>query len=94
MCRGLAMVVGIHHSSMSVAGVAYRRPSVPPIPDIVVGPRRNSLIQVSSALAPIGLVVLLAGLIGLGTAVWLWRRRSTRRRGSGFDQDIGMPSYI
>ena len=36
----------------------------------------------------------LAALIGLGATFWLWRAWSTRKRRSGIDGDIGMPSYL
>jgi hypothetical protein len=47
------------------------------------------------SLHPTGLVLLLVGLAGLGAILWIWRPWSRRRGGpSGFDQNIGMPSFL
>ncbi|MGH9080819.1 MAG: hypothetical protein ACRDYE_12245 [Acidimicrobiales bacterium] len=90
---GLAILVGVRHSSVSVAGVAFRRPLMPPVPSIFVAPHGILPVRQSGAFVAIGLVLLLVGLVGLAITLWFWRRSASRRR-SGFDREIGMPSYI
>jgi hypothetical protein len=91
---GLAMLVGVRHSSVAVAGAAFRRPMVAPVPGIFIGPHHFSLVEHSGVLVAVALGFLLAGLVGLGITLWFWWRWSTRRRRPGSDRDIGMPSYI
>lgn len=91
---GTALLVGVRHSSVSVASVAIRRQVMPPAPGMFVFPHRLFFAQQVGALAPIGLLLLAAGLVGLGFILWLWKPWSTRRNRGGSDRDIGMPSYL
>jgi hypothetical protein len=96
---GLVLVVGGHRfgsasvaSAAPVSGPILRQPLVP---GLFVGPRRVMLGRPVFAVAALGGVVVLAGLvglIGLCVSLWLWRSRSGR--GSGPDRDIAMPSYL
>ena len=91
---GMALLVGIRRASMSVSGVAFRKSFLPQFPSMSIGPRGAILSQGNGVFAPIGLVLLLAGLIGFGVLVWIWKPWSARRRGGASDRDIGMPSYL
>ncbi len=91
---GSALLVGVRHSSMSVDSVAIKRQLMLPAPGMFVVPHRLFLTQQSGALTPIGLVLLVAGLVGLGFILWLWKPWSARRNRGGSDRDIGMPSYL
>jgi hypothetical protein len=91
---GVALLVGTRSSSMAVSGVAFKKPFMPQIPGVFIGPHRAFLSQVNGTLTPIGFLLLLGGLIGLGVVLWIWKPWSSRRRGGASDRDIGMPSYL
>jgi hypothetical protein len=91
---GMALLFGIRRSAISVSGVAFRRPFAPQIPGILIGPRAAVLSHTNAVLAPVGLLFLLVGLIGLSVLLWIWKPWSGRRGGGATDRDIGMPSYL
>jgi len=93
---GLAILIGHPMGSTSVAAAAVRHQILirPPVPGLFGGPHRVFVEHAGFALAALGGALFLAGLLGLGVTLWLWRPRSTRGHGSGFDQDVGMPSYL
>jgi hypothetical protein len=95
---GLAFLFGtpVVNRAAAAAPFASHRPRLPSIfvtpsggHPVVFGP------MVPPSLEPAGLVFLLIGLAGLGTVLWIWRPWSHRPGGpSGFDQNIGMPSFL
>jgi hypothetical protein len=91
---GMGLLVGRRSASVAVSGVALRKPFMPPLPSVLLNPNRAFLTQMNGAVTLIGLVLLLAGLIGLGVLLWIWKPWSGRRRGGASDRDIGMPSYL
>jgi len=91
---GLVILVVRPMGSVSVAAAAFPRRLIRPIPGIVITPQRMFAEHSNSVFALLGGVLFMAALIGLGVTFWLWRSWSTRRRRSGFDDDIGMPSYL
>ncbi len=95
----VVVVVGGHRfGSASVASaVALPHPILrgPAVHGVFVGPDRVLVGRPVLAVAALGGVLFLAGLvglIGLCVSAWLWRSRSSRRGGP--DRDIGMPSYL
>jgi hypothetical protein len=91
---GFAILVG--HSvrrSVSVVAPALRPDFKRPIPGAFVGPQRVLTAHAGPALAAVGGLLIVAGLAVLGVTLWLWRR-STRKRSSAFDHDVGLPSYF
>jgi len=92
---GLLILVVRPMGSVSVAAAAFRRPLIRPIPGIFMTPQRIFSVHSDHGLDLLGgLLFMAAALIGLGVTFWLWRSWSTRRRRSGLDDDIGMPSYL
>lgn len=100
---GLALVTG-GHGSMSVAAV---KGSISVLPAPFMGARRftkvlpfppDGVTFVHDGPAHVaGWILLAAGLVGMGTMAWLWRRWrpwSSRGRGPGVDGDISLPSYV
>jgi hypothetical protein len=86
---GLAFLFGtpVVNRSVSAAATPFR-PHFRVHP-VVLGPVTPPSLQ------PAGLVLLLVGLAGLGAVLWLWRPWSPRRGGpSGFDQNVGMPTFL
>jgi hypothetical protein len=91
---GLLILVVRPMGSVSVAAAAFPRRLVRPIPGIFITPQRIFAEHSNNVLALLGVALFVAALIGLGITFWLWRSWSTRRRRSGFDDDLGMPSYL
>ncbi len=80
--------------SASAAAVSFPRPTARPIPGIFIGPHAVSSQGPRADLAAVGWVFLVVGLVGLGVTLWVWRPWSSRRDASGFDENVGMPSYL
>ncbi len=92
---GLLLLAGPRMGSVSVAAVAMRHSIPRPVPGIFVNPHRLFFAGPGGgAVHPLGLVLLVAGLVGLGVTFVLWRPWSTRRNRAGFDRNVGMPSYL
>jgi len=87
---GLLVLVVRPMGSVSVAAAAFHRP----LPGIFVTPQRIFAVHPDHVLALVGGVLFIAALVGLGVTFWLWRSWSTRKRRSGIDDDIGMPSFL
>jgi hypothetical protein len=93
MLVGLILLAGRSSSSVDLAQVAFRRVLKRPLPGFVVASPR-SLIIGSGAAHPVGLLFLLIGLAGLGVTLLIMKPWTDRKARSGFDQNIGMPSYL
>lgn len=94
---GLAILGG--GGQASVARVSIGRAFATPLrgpQGIFVGPDMPGPVVFShgAEFAVLGLVFLTAGLIGLAVTMWLWRPWSTLRRRRGFDESVGLPSYL
>ncbi len=63
---------------------------------VFIGPNLPSPVAFShsAVFAVVGLLFVAAGLIGLALTLWLWRPWATRRRRRGFDDSVGLPSYL
>ena len=90
---GFLILVRPGFSSVAVAAPVGRRFSRP-VPSILVTPHHLPFAGPGSAVDPLGWLLLSGGLIGLVVIAFIWRPWSNRRDGSGFDQNIGMPSYL
>jgi hypothetical protein len=92
---GFLILVRPRFGSQAIAAAAPvgRRFSRPP-PSIFVNPHQFLFSGPGSAVDPLGWVLLIAGLIGLVATLWFWRPWSSHRDGTGFDQNIGMPSFL
>jgi hypothetical protein len=82
------------------AAVAMVRHSVnlpfPGRPAIRIGPGLpgHFVFAQGGPLQALGVVMLIAGLVGLGLTLWLWKPWSGIRRRSSIDEDVGLPSYL
>jgi hypothetical protein len=82
------------------AAIAMVRHSVnlpfPGRPAIRIGPGLpgHFVLAQGGPLQALGLVMLVAGLVGLGLTLWLWKPWSGTRRRSSIDEDAGLPSYL
>jgi hypothetical protein len=90
---GLLILVGPRFGSQAIAAPVGRRFDRP-VPSILVNPHQFHFVGPGRAIDPLGWVMLIAGLLGLVAILWMWRLWSGHRDGSGFDQNIGMPSFL
>jgi len=90
---GLLILVRPRFGSQAMAVPVGRRFSRP-VPSILVNPHQFLFAGQGSAIDPLGWVLLIAGLIGLVVILWVWRPWSSHGGGTGFDQNIGMPSFL
>lgn len=81
-------------SKRALLGPGFRMHVVPGMPGPFFKPTGPFAIQSSHAPAAVGLLLLLAALVGIGITLWMWRPWSSERNRSGPDRDIGMPSYL
>ena len=91
---GLLILVRPRFSSQAIAAAPIGRRFNRPAPSILVNPHHFFFRGPESAIDPLGWVLLVAGLIGLAVILWVWRPWSIHRDRSGFDQNIGMPSFL
>lgn len=90
---GFLILVRPRFSSQAIAAPVGRR-FYRPVPSILVNPHHFHFVGPGGAIDPLGWFLLSAGLIGLVVVGWIWRPWSRRRDPSGFDQNIGMPSFL
>ncbi len=92
---GLVLLAGSRVGQQVVAAPLTRHISRP-VPGILVTPHDSFLVSGPGGanLDVLGGVLLAVGLIGLAVILWVWRPWSILRSGSGFDQNVGMPSYL
>ncbi len=93
------LVILGHRREASVAATVFHRSIHAPFPGpraIMIGPHLPSrlIFLEGGAFEPLGLILLVVGLVGLCLALWFWRPWSTLRRRPGFDEDVGLPSYL
>ena len=91
---GLAILVRPRFASQAIAAARFERHFTRPVPSILVNPHDFLFAGPGSGIDPLGWVLLTVGLIGLVAVLWSWRPWSTHRNGSGFDPNVGMPSYL
>jgi hypothetical protein len=91
---GLAILVGRRMGSSSAAPVAFRHAVYRRVPEILVSPHQIFFMGPSRALEPLGWILLVVGLVGLGTTLWIWKPWAAHRSRPEFDQNIGMPSFL
>jgi hypothetical protein len=89
---GLLLLLQPHFGTQSFAVAFSSHLNHPPLPPIAFVPHHGVLGEPGGRIP--GLILLLIGLNGLAILAWVWRPWSTRRNGSGFDQNIGMPSFL
>ena len=91
---GLAILVGRHVGSVSAAAVAMRHSVPRPVPGIFVNPHQFGFMGQAGPVEAAGWVLLVAGIVGLGVTVLLWRPWARHRNGPQFDHNVGLPSYL
>jgi hypothetical protein len=99
---GLAFLFGtpvVDRSASAAASAPFGPRFHGRFPSIFVTPSGGHTVVFGPVVPPslqtAGLVLLLAGLAGLGAILWIWRPWSHRQGGpSGFDQNIGMPNFL
>jgi hypothetical protein len=91
---GFLILVRPRFGAQASAAVRFVRPFNRPVPSILIDPHDRLLFAGSGSIDPLGWVLLIAGLIGLSVMLWIWRPWSTYRHDRGFDQNIGMPSFL
>lgn len=96
------VIVG-HVAGTAVAAAVVRRAENLPNPRTFFGPPAirvgpglpgRLLILNSRAFQALGLVLLAIGLVGLAVTLWMWKPWAARRRRAGFDDNVGMPSFL
>jgi hypothetical protein len=80
---------GAQALAVSVAGRSPR-----PLPPVFVRPHTFVFSGPGSGIDAVGWVLLASGLAALVAVLWIWRPWSGRRRGTRFDQNVGMPSFL
>jgi hypothetical protein len=89
---GLLLLAGRAFGSMSVSAVAVPRSLSRPVPGIFVSPHRF-FSGPGIGVDPLGWIFLVAGLVGLGVTLWIWKPWSTPRLPES-DRYVGLPSYL
>jgi hypothetical protein len=92
---GLLILAGSRVGQQVVAAPLARHVRRP-APGILVNPHHPFFFSSPGGadLEVLGWALLAVGLIGFAVILWVWRPWSTLRTGSGFDQNVGMPSYL
>ncbi|MGP8060214.1 MAG: hypothetical protein ACLP9C_11320 [Acidimicrobiales bacterium] len=91
---GLLVLAGPRIRSASVAVAAVRRPFRLVLPPPIAGPHQVFVMRTGGPAGPVGWILLLAGIVGVGIVLWCWRRWSTPRSGSSSNPNVEMPSYL
>jgi hypothetical protein len=90
---GLLILVRPRFGSQSVA-IPFGRHISRPVPSILGNSHTFFFSGSGIDFDPLGWLLLVAGVVGLVVVLWVWRPWSTRKKGSGFDHNVGMPSYL
>jgi hypothetical protein len=88
---GLLILVGHRMGSVSVAAVAFRRSVPHPVPGIF-SPHRFGFVGPGGPVDAVGWVLLVAGLVGAGVALWLWKPWHPKPPES--ERNVGLPTYL
>lgn len=96
---GIALLAVTRRSAVGISkrallGPGFQLHVAPGLPGPFLKPTGPFAVQVSQAPVAVGLLLLLAALVGIGLTLWLWRPWSAERRRPGTDRDVGMPSYL
>jgi len=88
---GFLLLAGHASGSTSVA-VALRHSLPRPVPSMFVSPHRF-FSGPGNGVEPLGWVLLIAGLVGFGLILWLWKPWATTKLPES-NRNIGLPSYL
>jgi len=94
------LVIAVGRQGTSIASTAFRHPLTIPrfFPrSIGIGPHLSGspvLLLENSGFRPLGVILVVVGLIGLCVTLWLWKPWSTHRRRPRFDESVGLPSFL
>lgn len=94
------LVIAVGRQGSSIASTAFRRPlSIPRFfpRSITIGPHLSGspiLLLENSGFRPLGVILVVVGLIGLCVTLCLWKPWSTHRRRPRFDENAGLPSFL
>jgi hypothetical protein len=91
---GFLILVRPGSSAQAIAAAPLKPRFIRPAPSILVNPHRFLFAGPGTAIDTLGWALLIAGLIGLAVMLWIWRPWSGRRAKTGFDQNLGMPSFL
>ena len=103
---GLVSLVGARQGAVAVASAVFRRNHLLPGPGAILkrpfaisgplfGPgQRIFLLHHSGSIAVVGIVLFLVGLAGLVVTFWVWKPWVVRRRRSGPEPQIDLPSFL
>jgi hypothetical protein len=93
---GLCIVVqpGFAREAVAVGFKSRFAGPVSPITVLPASPRRFFSVGFGGGIDPLGWVLLAVGLVLIAVTLSMWRPWSTRRKGSGVDTNIGMPSLL
>ena len=64
------------------------------LPPPIAGPHQVFVMRTGGPAGPVGWILLLAGIVGVGIVLWCWRRWSTPQSGSSSNPNVEMPSYL
>jgi hypothetical protein len=89
---GLLILFGGRVGSASVAVAALRHSVVRPGPGIFIGPQRFSFGGAGAPVALVGVILIVAALVGVGITLWLWK--PWRPADPSPEGQVGMPTYL
>ena len=89
---GLLLLAGRAVGSMSASAIAVRRPFPRQVPAIFVSPHRF-FSGPGIGVELLGLVLLIAGVLGFALTLWFWRPWSPARQPEA-DRNVGLPTFL
>ena len=91
---GLVLLVGRRLGAVSIAAVSFPHSVPRPVSSFFVGPSRFGLLGGGAPANALGLVLLLAGLIGTGVTLWIWKPWSGHSNPTESERSMRLPSYF
>ena len=91
---GLLILVGRRVGSVSIAAAAFRHSVPRPVPSFFVGPHQFGFAGPGGPVDIVGGILLVAGIVGVGVTLWLWKPWSTRSKSLDSAPNIGLPTYL